>query len=103
MTSWGSTDIQNKTLAPAFLHETLGPLLDYDEEHHTDYLHILEVYFEHDCSIIHTATSLYCHKNTLTYKLNKIKEILNYDILTNENRTNIMLSFYILRLQKKSI
>lgn len=96
-------DIQNKTLAPAFLHETLGPLLDYDEEHHTDYLHILEVYFEHDCSIIHAAAALYCHKNTLTYKLNKIKDILDYDILTNENRTNIMLSFYILRLQKRSI
>lgn len=96
-------DIKNQSLAPAFLHETLGPLLDYDEKHHTDFLHILEVYFEHDCSIVHAASALYCHKNTLTYKLNKIKEILDYDILTNENRTNIMLSFYILRLQKRSI
>jgi len=67
------------------------------------YLHILEVYFDHDCSIIHAADALYCHKNTLSYKLNKIKELLDYDILTNENRTNIMLSFYILRLEKRSI
>ena len=76
---------------------------DYDAVHHTDYLHILEVYFDHDCSIIHTADALYCHKNTLSYKLNKIKELLDYDILTNENRTDIMLSFYILRLEKRSI
>lgn len=81
----------------------LALILDYDAVHHTDYLHILEVYFDHDCSIIHTADALYCHKNTLSYKLNKIKELLDYDILTNENRTNIMLSFYILRLEKRSI
>ena len=36
-------------------------------------------------------------------KLKKIKERLEYYILTNENRTNIMLSFYILRLEKRSI
>lgn len=96
-------DIHNQSLTAEFLTSTLGPLLDYDNEHHTDYLHILETYFNHDCSIIHTAAALYCHKNTLTYKLNKIKEILDLDILTNENRTNIMLSFYILRLQKRSL
>lgn len=96
-------DIHNQSLTQEFLTSTLGPLLNYDETHHTDYLHILEVYFEHDCSIIHTASALYCHKNTLTYKLNKIKEILDLDILTNENRTDIMLSFYILRLQKRSL
>lgn len=96
-------DIHNQSLTTDFLNSTLGPILDYDAVHHTDYLHILEVYFDHDCSIIHTADALYCHKNTLSYKLNKIKELLDYDILTNENRTNIMLSFYILRLEKRSI
>ena len=96
-------DIHNQSLTADFLNSTLGPILDYDAVHHTDYLHILEVYFDHDCSIIHTADALYCHKNTLSYKLNKIKELLDYDILTNENRTNIMLSFYILRLEKRSI
>ncbi len=86
-------DIHNQSLTADFLNSTLGPILDYDAVHHTDYLHILEVYFDHDCSIIHTADALYCHKNTLSYKLNKIKELLDYDILTNENRTDIMLSF----------
>ncbi len=93
-------DIHNQSLTTDFLNSTLGPILDYDAVHYTDYLHILEVYFDHDCSIIHTGHALYCHKNTLSYKLNKIKELLDYDILTNENRTNIMLSFYILRLGK---
>lgn len=80
------------------MDETLGSLLQYDREHQTDYVAILQAYFENECSTVCTAQALYCHKNTLTYKLNAIKEILGYDILNNENRTKIMLSFYILRI-----
>ena len=59
---------------------------------------LLKAYFENDCSTVRAAEALYCHKNTLTYKLNKIKEVLGYDILSNENRVRIMVAFYILQL-----
>ena len=72
--------------------------MKYDREKHTDYMNILEVYFENDCSAVHTAQTLCCHKNTLAYKLDKIKRILGYDILKNENRVKIMVAIYILRL-----
>jgi len=65
----------------------------------TDYLDILTAYFENECSIINTARSLYCHKNTMTYKINKIKDILGYDILDNENRMKIMISIHIMKLR----
>lgn len=96
-------DVKEPEIYPAFVQETLGELLKYDEENGTEYLHILETYFENECNIIHTAAALYCHKNTLAYKLNKIKEILKYDILSNENRTRIMLSFYIRKIEMKTI
>ncbi|MGN1266964.1 MAG: helix-turn-helix domain-containing protein, partial [Dorea sp.] len=83
---------------PEFVQETLGALIQYDQKNGTDYLKILEAYFENDCSILHTAEKLYCHKNTLTYKLNKIKELLGYDILTNENRMKVMISFHLLKM-----
>ena len=51
----------------------------------TDYMDILETYFENDCSAVHTARALYCHKNTLAYKLDKIKKVLGYDILKNDS------------------
>ena len=91
-------DVKEAMVYPEFVRETLGTLQDYDADHGTDYMNILEAYFENECSIIHTAQVLYCHKNTLAYKLNKIREILGYDILTNENRTKIMISLYILHL-----
>lgn len=62
---------------------------------------LLEIYFENECSAVKTSKAIYCHKNTLAYKLDKIKKILGYDILKNENRVKIMLAIYILRLGKE--
>lgn len=92
------TDVKETSIYPDFVREVLGPLMDYDENHKTEYMRILKAYFENDCSTVCTAEALYCHKNTLTYKLNKIKDILKYDILSNENRVRIMVAFYILQL-----
>lgn len=95
------SDVREPSVYPAFVEETLGKLFRYDEENQTDYVHILETYFEYECSGVETAAALYFHKNTMTGKLNKIREILGYDILKNENRTRIMVSFYILRMGKE--
>lgn len=92
-------DVKEPEIYPAFVQETLGELLNYDKENGTEYIRILEAYFDNECNMIHTAAALYCHKNTLAYKLNKIRDILKYDILSNENRTKIMLSFYIRKIQ----
>lgn len=91
-------DRKEEEIYPEFVEETLGNLIKYDQENRTDYLKILVSYFENECSIINTARSLYCHKNTMTYKINKIKEILGYEILDNENRMKIMIAIYIMKL-----
>lgn len=93
------TDVKETAIYPDFVREVLGKLMEYDREHRTEYVKILKAYFENDCSTVCTAEALYCHKNTLTYKLNKIKEVLGYDILSNENRVRIMVAFYILQLE----
>lgn len=92
------SDVKETGIYPEYIQEILGKLIEYDENNSTDYVRILEAYFDNECSIVHTAQALFCHKNTLAYKINKIKEILGYDILLNENRMKIMLSFYIMRL-----
>jgi carbohydrate diacid regulator len=43
------------------------------------YLGILIKYFENNGSITKTADELFIHKNTLQYKLNKIKKMTGYD------------------------
>lgn len=91
-------DMREPDIYLEFVEETLGALMVYDRNTHTQYMNILEKFFENDCSILRTSKALYCHKNTLNYKMNAIKEILDYDIMSNENRVRIMMSFYILKL-----
>lgn len=44
-----------------------------------EFSNILAVYEEENGSVIHTAERLFMHKNTLQYKLNKIKRLSGYD------------------------
>ena len=82
---------------PTFIEKTLGKLMDYDEKHSTDYMDVLKLYFENNCSITQTANESFYHQNTLKYKIKAIKDILGYDISTNENRVRIMICLYILK------
>ena len=85
-------------ICPPFVHETLGKLIEYDSTHKTKYMEVLKDFFDNDCSITQTANATFYHQNTLKYKIKNIKDILGYDITTNENRVRIMLAFYILRI-----
>ncbi len=81
-----------------FVKQTLGKLIEYDVENHTSYMELLKDFFENECNITQTANATFFHPNTLKYKVKHIKEILGYDITSNENRTKIMLSLYMLAL-----
>lgn len=92
--------VKEQNVCDAFVEEVLGKLIEYDRNNKVPLLQVLEAYFENECSIVQTADALYIHVNTMKYKLAKIKEILGYDILCNENRTRIMLALYIMKLKK---
>jgi len=83
-------------LYPKFVQDTLGALIEYDKNRRTDYMEVLKLFFQNDCSITQTANATFYHQNTLKYKVKAIKEILGYDIMSNENRVKIMVSLYLL-------
>lgn len=93
-------DRKDEKIYPAFVERTLGKLITYDRENQTDYLDLLKIFFENECNLTLTASTLFFHKNTLKYKMNTIKNILGYDITSNRNRVNIMLSLDILQMEK---
>lgn len=94
------SDLRHPELGEKFIDEVLGRLIQYDEENGTDYLEILKAFFENECSILHTAKAVYCHKNTMNYKMNKVKEILGYDIMSNGNRARIMVALYFMKMRR---
>lgn len=95
------TSVKEQNVCDAFVEEVLGRLIEYDRNNKVPLLQVLKAYFENECSITQTAEELYIHVNTMKYKLGKIKEILGYDILSNENRMKIMLALYIMKLKNK--
>lgn len=59
---------------------TIGPLLRYDEEHDVDWTRTLATYLATGKNAALAAMKLNTHKNTVTYRINKIQEVLQADL-----------------------
>jgi purine catabolism regulator len=78
-----------------FQEETLGPLTSH--ENCPEMVRTLGAYFEHNGNISKTAESLFIHRNTLLYRLERISSILDLDLENPDNRLAIQLA---LRIQQ---
>lgn len=57
------------------LAETLGPILAQSEPQATTLLHTLAALLRHDGSPTHAAEELFCHRNTVIYRLKQIEHL----------------------------
>jgi purine catabolism regulator len=78
-----------------FQEETLGPLTTH--ENCQEMVGTLGAYFEHNGNISKTAESLFIHRNTLLYRLERISSILDLDLDNPDNRLAVQLA---LRIQQ---
>jgi sugar diacid utilization regulator len=78
-----------------FIHEVLGPLIDYEQSRKGELLSTLIVYLEQNQNIKKTAVSLHIHTNTLSYRLKRIEEILLTDLNDSQPLFNIHLAINI--------
>jgi len=86
-----------------FFMKCLGKVYDHDTLHGTSYIITLENYFNNNLNISETAKAMYLHRNTLIYRIEKIKEILNTDLKNSEELFQIQLALKIFRLLNKGI
>ena len=73
----------------------LRPLLSYDKKHHTDYFSLLRLYLEHGKSVQAAAKVVYTHRNTVNYRIGKIKELLAADFDSLAQCCEYELAFHI--------
>lgn len=78
-----------------FYHPTLKRLKEYDEQHNTDLYDILYVFIINDGNIQKTAQDFFVHRNTVRYKINKIKELTSIDFTDILNILNMLISYRI--------
>jgi PucR family transcriptional regulator, purine catabolism regulatory protein len=86
-----------------FFMKCLGKIFEHDRLHGTSYIVTLENYFLNQLNLSETAKSMFLHRNTLIYRIEKIKEILNTDLKNSEELLQIQLSLKIFRLLNRRL
>jgi len=79
-----------------FCHPSLLKLMDYDREHGTELMETLFEYLQTAGNTTRAAAMLYLHKNTMLYRLNRIRSILGTDLSSGEDNFLLMYSYRIL-------
>lgn len=90
-------EVEDTNVLKKFYRDVLGSLVDYDEKHQTDYMVTLNSYLNNNCSVQEVARETYVHRNTVNYKIKKVKEILKCD-LTYQDGLKLILAFHIKEL-----
>ncbi len=76
-------------------NNTIGALEKYDKENNTDYCKILRMYLELNGNMQEVAQQCFLHRNTVSYHLKKISEMLGSDLYSTEDRVKLYMAFCI--------
>lgn len=87
-------EVDDPKLLKKIYEDTLGRLEDYDSKNQTDYMLTLKSYLDHNASVQEVASATFVHRNTINYKIKKIREILGCE-LDFKNGLMLLLAFYI--------
>ena len=74
-----------------FTQKVIGPLVDYDEQHRSSLVQTIDAYFKNHGNISQTAETLFIHRNTLLYRLDRIQDLTNHDL----NQSNMRLALHL--------
>jgi purine catabolism regulator len=85
-----------------FTQQVIGPLVEYDAQHRSSLVHTIDAYFDHHGNISQTAESLFIHRNTLLYRLERIKDLTNQDLNQANMRLALQLALKLWQLQPNS-
>lgn len=77
-------------------------LRDYDREHDSEYCATLEAYLRNERNIAATAEELYIHRNTLLYRIARLKYLTGLELDDYQIRIRVGISFYFMKYLEDS-
>jgi sugar diacid utilization regulator len=81
-----------------FYSETVEPLVAYDDQYETELVKTVETYLEHDGNVAATAQTLFTHRHTVRYRLERAKELCGHDVTSTEGREKLGLGLKAMRV-----
>jgi len=87
----------------AFYEQTMAPLVRYDEQYQTELVGTVATYLDLDCNLAATAQTLYTHRHTIRYRLDRITELAGLDIGKTDDREKLSLGLKAMRLLGRKV
>jgi sugar diacid utilization regulator len=78
-------------------------IYQYDKDHETCYFDTVYQYILNDRSLNHTADSMFIHKNTVSYRINKARELFSLDLDNLQTCMNIIAAYLLIQLNESSL
>ncbi len=95
-------DLEELPEVRQFTTEVIGPLIEYDSQNRGSLVKTVEAYFDHHGNISQTAESLFVHRNTLLYRMERIEELTNMNLDQSNMRLALHLSLKLWQLRPDS-
>lgn len=89
-------DIGDRSILEAYVDEQLGKVIAYDRQHHTSLTETLREYLVCSGSVQQISQRLYCHRNTISYRIRIIRDELGYQLGDARTRFALMAAYEIM-------
>lgn len=88
--------IEDQTILTQAVHYRLGPLMVFDRENNTELTDTLRLFIQHDGSIQAVAEATFTHRNTINYRMKKIRNLLNIPSFSSGEKFELRMAFLIM-------
>ena len=82
----------------SFYEDTIAPLVRYDDQYSTDLVGTLESYLGQNCNMNATAQAIHAHRHTVSYRLERVRDLSGLDPFTSEDRERLGLGLKAYRI-----
>ena len=91
------TELLKQVDTPFLISHDIVSIAAYDEENGTNLLDTLEAYLRNERSMTKTSNCMFLHRNSVAYRIEKVKAMLRCDLDNPETRVGLQLSLKIWR------
>lgn len=84
-----------------FLHPAVLKILQHDQTHKTNLLQTLEQHLLNGDNPTLVAANLFIHRNTLFYRIGKLKELFGLDLSSGDERMKLLMSLRFLSVMQR--
>jgi sugar diacid utilization regulator len=81
-----------------FYADTIEPLVAYDEQYETDLVRTVEAFLDCDGNVAGTAQTLFTHRHTVRYRLERVRELSGLDMGSTDGREKLSLGLKAMRV-----